>query len=280
MKILHVIPARPTQDGDGVNIQRVAGFDGRYLDPFLMIDELKSDDRQDFIGGFPSHPHRGIETFTYIINGGFEHRDHMGNKKAVRSGDVQWMSTGRGVIHSEMPLAESDGLHGFQIWINMDSADKMNAPLYQDSSESGLPSANSVSGVSLKALAGTWQIADKQITSPLERLSAQAAIADVSAPAGAQIALPPMRSETALVYIHTGALLVAGRSFPSGTLLVVDPQQPVQASTDVESGFLMLRGQPLRQPIAHWGPFVMNTEAQLQQAVEDYRQGRFGTINE
>lgn len=280
MKILHVIPARPTQDGDGVNIQRVAGFDGRYLDPFLMLDELKSDDRQDFIGGFPAHPHRGIETFTYIINGGFEHRDHMGNKKAVRSGDVQWMSTGRGVIHSEMPLAESDGLHGFQIWINMDSADKMNAPLYQDSSESGLPSANSASGVSLKALAGTWQIADKQITSPLERLSAQAAIADVSAPVGAQIELPPMRSETALVYIHTGALLVAGRSFPSGTLLVIDPQQPVQASTDVESGFLMLRGQPLRQPIAHWGPFVMNTEAQLQQAVEDYRQGRFGTINE
>ncbi|WP_462156560.1 pirin family protein [Pseudoalteromonas sp. GB56] len=278
MNILHVFKAQPTQDGDGVNIQRIPGFDGRFLDPFLMIDELKSDDRQDFIGGFPAHPHRGIETFTYIIKGGFEHRDHMGNKKAVRSGDVQWMSTGRGVVHSEMPLADSEGLHGFQIWINMDSADKMNPPLYQDSSESGLPVEDNGQGLALKALAGSWQIGDKTVVSPLTRLSASAAIADVSIDSGSQVDLPAMQSETALVYIHSGSLTVQGKQYTSGTLLIVDPREPIKAQADEQAGFLMLKGQPLQQPIAHWGPFVMNTQEQLHQAVEDYRQGRFGTI--
>ncbi len=119
MKIIRTNKAQATQDGAGVNINRIAGFDGKSLDPYLMIDELKSDNRSDFMAGFPPHPHRGIETFTYIRKGGFEHRDQMGNVKAIRSGDVQWMSTGRGVVHSEMPLSDAQGMHGFQIWLNM-----------------------------------------------------------------------------------------------------------------------------------------------------------------
>ncbi|MFY8273926.1 pirin family protein [Pseudoalteromonas sp. SSDWG2] len=279
MKILQALKAQPTQDGDGVNIQRIAGFDGRLLDPFLMIDELKSDNRQDFIGGFPAHPHRGIETFTYIIKGGFEHQDQMGNKKAIRSGDVQWMSTGRGVVHSEMPLAEAQGLHGFQIWINMDAKDKMNEPSYQDSTDGGLPEHANGQGATLKALAGHWHFASEVVQSPLTRLSSEAAIGDVSMQASAHFKMGALNSETALVYIHSGSLKVDGNTYEQGTLFVLDPRSPLHASSDEQSGFLILRGQPLRQPIAHWGPFVMNTKEQLHQAVEDYRNGRFGAIS-
>ena len=140
MKIIRTNKAHATQDGAGVNISRIAWFDGRSLDPFLMIDELNSDNKSDFMAGFPAHPHRGIETFTYIRKGGFEHQDQMGNKKAIRAGDVQWMSTGRGVIHSEMPLADAEhGMHGFQIWLNMPAKDKMRPPRYQDTTEQKSP---------------------------------------------------------------------------------------------------------------------------------------------
>ena len=133
MKVLGQFSAKPAMDGDGVNIRRVADFITTHFDPFLMMDEIKSDDKQDFIGGFPPHPHRGMETFTYIRKGGFEHRDQMGNVKAIRAGDVQWMSTGYGVVHSEMPLADAlNGLHGFQIWVNMPAKDKLRPATYQD----------------------------------------------------------------------------------------------------------------------------------------------------
>ncbi len=134
MKILQILPAQPTSDGDGVNISRVADFQALALDPYLMLDEIRSDDERDYLGGFPPHPHRGMETFTYIRKGGFEHRDQLGNVRAIREGKVQWMSTGRGVVHSEMPLADAkEGLHGFQIWLNMPAKDKMRPPRYQDS---------------------------------------------------------------------------------------------------------------------------------------------------
>ena len=174
MKVIQQLNSRATQDGDGVNISRIPGFDGKYLDPFLMIDELKSDDHSDFMGGFPAHPHRGIETFTYIIKGGFEHQDQMGSKKAIRAGDVQWMSTGFGVIHSEMPLADAkEGMHGFQIWLNMPSAEKLRAPRYQDTTEAPAPMTRNEQGVELKALAGSWQFAGEQQVSSLQDLAAR-----------------------------------------------------------------------------------------------------------
>ncbi|MBE0419785.1 pirin family protein [Pseudoalteromonas nigrifaciens] len=280
MKVIKQLSAHATQDGDGVNISRIPGFDGKHLDPFLMIDELKSDNKNDYIGGFPAHPHRGMETFTYIIKGGFEHRDQMGNKKAIKAGDVQWMSTGKGVMHSEMPLADAnEGLHGFQIWINMPSAEKMRAPIYQDTTAHPAPVATNDNGVTLKALAGTWQFADQALTSSLQTLAANAALADVTLPAGQRLELPPLSQQKVMLYIHTGSLTTqAGNVIAAKQLLILEPGSDIDLYTEQGAGVLILAGDELQQPIAHMGPFVMTTEAEIQQAIRDYQNGEFGNI--
>ncbi len=280
MKITKVLTAYATQDGDGVNIRRIPGFDGKYLDPFLMIDELKSDDESDYIGGFPPHPHRGIETFTYILKGGFEHKDQMGNTEAIRAGDVQWMSTGSGVMHSEMPLADAEqGLHGFQIWLNMPSAEKMREPQYQDTTLQPAPSFTNQQGVSLKALAGTWQFESHQLSSSLQNLAANGAIADVALPAGESINLPALKQQKVMIYVHTGALISAqGDTFEAGKLLILEPGCEISIRAEKTAGVLILAGEPLNQPIAHMGPFVMTTDAEIRQAISDYLNGFFGAL--
>ncbi len=276
MKILRTIPSQATQDGDGVKIARVADFAGKLLDPFLMVDELKSDDLADYIGGFPPHPHRGMETFTYIIKGGFEHQDQMGNKKVIAGGDVQWMSTGFGVVHSEMPVADAkDGMHGFQIWVNMPAKDKLRKPRYQDSTETGLPSLENNSGASLKALAGDWQLNGEEVVSPLNGLAADAAIADVTLEAGGLANVELSDRELAFLYVHTGEL----NGIPAGNLILVDNNHAAKlVAGEQGAGALVFKGNPLKEPIAHMGPFVMNYEGELRQAILDYQSGKFGNI--
>lgn len=280
MKVVKILASHATQDGDGVNISRIPGFDGKYLDPFLMIDELKSDKQSDFIGGFPAHPHRGIETFTYIIKGGFEHQDQMGNKKAIRAGDVQWMSTGFGVIHSEMPLADSkEGMHGFQIWLNMPSTDKLRPPRYQDTTEHPVPVYTNEHGVTLKALAGSWSFAANKQTSSLQGLAANGMLADVTVPAEQAFSHVPLAQSKVMIYIHTGSIYSEKiGSVPSGHLIIVEPGSNIQFSSATGAGVLILAGDPLKEPIAHMGPFVMNTQEQLQQAIRDYQAGKIGTL--
>jgi redox-sensitive bicupin YhaK (pirin superfamily) len=280
MNIAKILTSYATQDGDGVNISRIPGFDGKYLDPFLMIDELKSDNEADYMGGFPAHPHRGMETFTYIIKGGFEHKDQMGNKKAIRAGDVQWMSTGNGVVHSEMPLSDAkDGLHGFQIWINMPSKEKMRDPIYQDTTQSPAPTFKNENGVTLTALAGSWQFEAVELTSSIQKLSANAALADVTLPAGKQLELAPLKQKNVMLYIHSGSLITPdNQTFKAGKLLILEPGSDIDIATQHGAGVLILAGDPLKQPIAHMGPFVMTTQAEIQQAVRDYQNGQFGTL--
>lgn len=280
MKIAKVLTSYATQDGDGVNISRIPGFDGKHLDPFLMIDELKSDDESDYMGGFPAHPHRGIETFTYIIKGGFEHQDQMKNKKAIRAGDVQWMSTGRGVLHSEMPLADAkDGLHGFQIWINMPSAEKMRDPIYQDTTQHPAPTFTTSEGASLKALAGTWQVEQTTLASSIQALAANAALADVTLPAGTNLNLAPLTQKNVMIYIHTGSLITSDKqTLQAGKLLLLESGSDMNLASEQGAGVLILAGDPLNQPIAHMGPFVMTTQAEIHQAVRDYQNGEFGSI--
>ncbi|CAM3636344.1 pirin family protein [Pseudoalteromonas maricaloris] len=274
MKIIRTNKAQVTQDGAGVNINRIAGFDGKSLDPYLMIDELKSDNRSDFMAGFPPHPHRGIETFTYIRKGGFEHRDQMGNVKAIRSGDVQWMSTGRGVVHSEMPLSDAQGMHGFQIWLNMPAKDKMRAPRYQDTTEHPAPQKAIAKAGHFKALAGTWQVAGEVLTSSLQSLAGEGALADVTLTAGSQLHLELAQFGKVMIYIHSGRF----ENYGEQTLLELDPSQNLDFLATDDVGFLILAGQPINEKIAHMGPFVMNTQEELHQAVKDYQQGRFGDI--
>ncbi|SET85082.1 pirin family protein [Thalassotalea agarivorans] len=278
MKVIQVRKASPTQDGAGVKISRVADFSGAMLDPFLMIDELKSDDNADFIGGFPPHPHRGIETFTYMIKGGFEHQDHMGNKKAIRGGDVQWMSTGSGVIHSEMPLATDEGMHGFQIWLNMPAKDKMRAAIYQDSVDSPLPELVDEQGSKLRALAGQWHFAGQSVTSPLKELSSGGAIADLTLAANGTAEFDLSDYDLAMAYIHTGSLDTANGG--RGHMLVLDSQSAIQLEASAQgAGVLLFAGNKINEKIVHYGPFVMNTHQEIEQAIADYQSGKMGRLS-
>ncbi|RJG49921.1 pirin family protein [Motilimonas pumila] len=278
MKIVRRLRAHATQDGDGVNIHRIADFTQLSLDPYLMIDELKSDQASDYIGGFPPHPHRGIETFTYILRGGFQHQDQMGNVKDIRTGQVQWMSTGFGVMHSEMPLASEDGaMHGFQIWLNMPAKDKLRPAKYQDSSNQSLPYFDNGAGGKLTALAGSWLFAGKTLTSPLNQLTAQAAIADVQLNAHGTANLALQHFEQVVLYIHSGEL--SQQNLTQGQAVIVDSQVAIELTGGEEgAGVLVLAGQKINEKIAHMGPFVMNTQAELQQAVADFQAGKFGQL--
>ncbi|GEK11197.1 pirin family protein [Pseudoalteromonas sp. McH1-7] len=274
MKIRRIQKAQATSDGAGVKINRVAGFDGKSLDPFLMIDELRSEDPKDFMAGFPPHPHRGIETLTYIRKGGFEHQDQMGNRKAIQAGDVQWMSTGRGVIHSEMPLSDKEGMHGFQLWLNMPAKEKMRAPRYQDSTKQPAKQVMLDETSYFTALAGTWQVGEMQLKTALQELAGQSALADVWLQKGAHLQVDITQFAKVMIYIHTGQL----ESYGEQTLIELDSDFLLDMVATNNVGFLLLAGQPINEKIAHMGPFVMNTQEELQQAVRDYQMGRFGDI--
>jgi redox-sensitive bicupin YhaK (pirin superfamily) len=276
MIVINKVNSKPTQDGDGVKISRIADFTGKYFDPYLMIDELKSDDKNDFIGGFPAHPHRGIETFTYMIKGGFEHKDQLGNSALITAGNVQWMSTGYGVIHSEMPITdENEGMHGFQIWLNMPAKDKLRPARYQDSTS--LPSLTNKTGASLKLMAGHWTFGGETASSPLTELAANAALADLTLDSNAKAEFDLSDAEQVLVYVHSGRF--SNPSLNAGELAVVDAQQALAiTASDEGAGALILVGNKIKEKIVHMGPFVMNSEQEIRQAIEDYQQGKFGSI--
>ncbi|QYJ94478.1 pirin family protein [Shewanella spartinae] len=284
MKVISQFTARPAMDGDGVNIRRVADFMNTRFDPFLMLDEIKSDDANDYIGGFPPHPHRGIETFTYIRKGGFEHRDQLGNVKAIKAGDVQWMSTGSGVVHSEMPLADvQDGLHGFQIWLNMPAKEKMRPAIYRDSTDEPLPETENDSGAKLRALAGSWQLTGAApIEAPIQTLAGAGKIADLMLAPNGSAQLDLHEREYVGLYLYQGEIVSQAapeKVYSAGQYLIVDSQQLITLKAGEQgAGALLFAGQPIREKIVHMGPFVMNTEQEIQQAIADYQAGRFGSI--
>ncbi|WP_372871603.1 pirin family protein [Shewanella sp.] len=280
MKLKTRLFSRPAMDGDGVNIRRVADFNRLLLDPFLMVDEIRSDDKSDFIGGFPPHPHRGIETFTYIRKGGFEHRDHMGNVRAIRGADVQWMSTGSGVIHSEMPLADAnDGLHGFQLWLNMPAADKMRPARYLDSTQMDKPRHDNGRGASLYPLAGSWQFEGHQLEGLIQGLAANGAVADLSLQANGSARCALGHRGFAGAYIYQGTLIGDdGERHEQGEYLVLEAGNIEFIAAAEGAGVLLFAGEPIGEKIVHMGPFVMNTEEEIRQTINDYQTGRFGSL--
>lgn len=275
MHILSKRPAMNTQDGDGVKIRRVADFNFLALDPFLMIDELKSDDEQDYIGGFPPHPHRGIETFTYILKGGFEHQDQMGNKKAIKAGDVQWMSTGFGVVHSEMPLADAnEGMHGFQIWLNMPASEKLRPAQYQDSTEKPVAEYTLPQG-KVRILAGEFQLHGQHCVGNLNGIAGNGAIADLQLQANVMLNIDAAQAGFLGAYIYKGSVW----GVKEGEFAILNAEQVNTLETNNEgAGILLFKGEPIKEKIAHMGPFVMNTQEELQQAVRDYQSGKFGEL--
>lgn len=265
---------RAVSDGAGVRIRRTIGLpDLDTLDPFLLLDEFRSDDATDYIAGFPDHPHRGFETVTYMLEGRIEHQDSVGNRGNLGPGWVQWMTAGRGIIHSEMPKQERGLMWGFQIWVNLPAHLKMTAPRYQDVPPEQIPEV-ALDGARVKVLAGAFGGA----SGPVEGVATSPLFLDVSLEVGATCEILVPRGHTALSYTVEGALVPSPGHQPveRGQLIIFgDGDRLRLEAAGATSRCIVLAGAPLREPIARHGPFVMNTREQLEEAFEDFRRGRF-----
>ena len=272
-RVSRVVTGMETTDGAGVRLSRVIGGARLpQLDPFLLLDHFRSDDPQDYIGGFPSHPHRGFETVTYLLEGRVRHRDNAGHSGVIESGGVQWMTAGRGVVHSEMPEQEEGRLAGLQLWINLPAANKMSPPRYQEFAREEIPEEQREEGVKVRVIAGT---SSRGTRGPVTGLITPATYMDVSLPAGSRFSEPLPAQLNGFVYLIEGGLEIAGTPIGSGSLAVLGEGGRLEIEARQESRLLLVAGRPLQEPVARRGPFVMNNEAELQQAFRDYQEGRF-----
>ncbi|MBY6196141.1 pirin family protein [Vibrio hangzhouensis] len=273
--IQQIIPSHATSDGDGVKIRRVHGFDNPGFSPFLMIDELKSDDRKDYIGGFPPHPHRGIETLTYMMQGHFQHKDHMGNVGELRSGGAQWMAAGRGVIHSEMPIMEAGDLHGFQIWINQPARDKMTPAKYHDFQPETITELSPPQSGLIRLMSGALNVNGESLVGPLTQTGVPATVADWRSKQGQNVMLGMPEEHNMMLYVYRGEIKVAGESLKQGELALTSKGNAMEITAGLDSGVLVFIGEPINEPVVHYGPFVMNSAQEIQQAINDYNSGVF-----
>jgi redox-sensitive bicupin YhaK (pirin superfamily) len=269
-----VIPSQATSDGAGVKLRRCIGTATLPLvDPFLMLDEFRSDQAGDYIAGFPDHPHRGFETVTYMLAGAMEHRDSVGNHGRLSAGSLQWMTAGRGIVHSEMPRQESGLMAGFQLWVNLPAARKMDPPRYQDIPPEAVPVVTPADGVTVKVLAGALG----EVEGPVRGIVTAPLMLDVALAPGASLEVPVPPGHAVFTYVFEGSVGFGGPTpVTRGYTVLFGEGDRVAASSASGGRFLLLAGQPLREPVARYGPFVMNTEAELQQAFADYRAGRLG----
>jgi len=274
VEALHV--GKATSDGAGVMLTRVLTQSlQRRLDPFLMLDAFGSDNPDDYIAGFPDHPHRGFETVTYMIAGRMRHRDSAGHEGLLENGGVQWMTAGRGLVHSEIPQQEAGVMEGFQLWLNLPGKDKMIAPWYQDFAAADLPRLATDAGVEVIVIAGE----SHGLTGAVTREASAPLYLDIHLPAGATFSQPLPPEHNAFVYVYRGAVDIAGSEVPRQRLAILanDPgADRVEIAAREEARVLLIAGRPLNEPIAQYGPFVMNTEQQIYQALSDYRDGRLG----
>jgi redox-sensitive bicupin YhaK (pirin superfamily) len=274
-RIERVLGGQFVMDGAGVKINRVLTQPlQRRLDPFLMLDAFGSDKAGDYIAGFPEHPHRGFETVTYMLAGRMRHRDSAGNEGVVSDGGVQWMTAGRGVVHSEMPEQNEGLMEGFQLWLNLPAKDKMSAPWYRDIPNEELPRFTLPSGAAVQVIAGSSHGVDGAV----QREFTQPLYLDIQLPQGVEFEQPLPAGHNAFFYVYRGEVVVDGKAVPQARMAILDNASGadgvrIKASADAQ--LILLAGQPLNEPIAQYGPFVMNTNAEVFQAVEDFRTGRF-----
>jgi quercetin 2,3-dioxygenase len=270
-----IIAGQPTSDGAGVKLTRVLTQPlQRRLDPFLMLDAFGTDNPQDYIGGFPDHPHRGFETVTYMIAGRMRHRDSAGHEGLLQNGGVQWMTAGRGVIHSELPEQEAGRMEGFQLWLNLAAKDKMRAPWYRDIQSDEIPEFTTADGVKVRVIAGR----SHGVAGAMQREVTEPLYLDLELPVDAEFAqaLPP--SHNGFVYVYRGALQIADMQVPLQRMAILKndaDSDGVVIKAQVATRALLIAGKPLSEPIAQYGPFVMNTNDEIFQAVQDYQSGRF-----
>lgn len=269
----------PASDGGGVKLRRMVGQHGLMeLDPFLLFDVFRSDNPDDYIAGFPPHPHRGFETVTYMFAGRMRHEDNAGHAGVIESGGVQWMTAGRGIVHSEMPEQEAGLMWGTQLWVNLPATDKMSKPAYQEHPAADIPTEQRADGVELKVITGTTS---QGTTGVVQNVVTKPLYLDVQLSKGAAFVEPLTADYGAMLFVVEGEVELVGEqsttSVQAGQLAVLaddGDQLEVNGVAD-NSRFLLIAGKRLQEPVARYGPFVMNTQAEIQQAFEDYNQGRF-----
>ena len=276
--LARVIPSIPTSDGAGVKLRRSLGSSQMLRhDPFLMLDEFFSDNPDDYLAGFPSHPHRGFETVTYMLDGHMQHKDSGGNTGDLGPGDVQWMTAARGIVHSEMPQQSEGRMRGFQLWLNLPAKEKMKPAAYRDIPASAIPVLNLGSGVALKLISGRFEKDGRKTLAPVHGLTTDAHYFDVHLEPGAVFEGAVPKGHNAFLYAYDGDALVGEEKKPlqnrAAGLLSDGDQVRIEAG---KSGarVLLLSGIPLREPIVQYGPFVMNTREEIEQAINDYQSGK------
>jgi hypothetical protein len=274
-QVVKLSQGEATSDGAGVKLNRVIG--NRVLselDPFLLLDEFRSEDGADYIGGFPDHPHRGFETVTYMLAGRMRHGDNKGHSGLLRPGSVQWMTAGRGIVHSEMPEQEDGLMWGFQLWVNLPAADKMTAPRYQEFDPAVIPVATLPGDVRVHVIAGKVGA----VEGPVKGIATAPSYFDVELPAGttATLELPEGQHAFAYPFVGDASIGEPGKLIPRGTLAVLGEGNRVVLSAGAEKArVLVVAGQPLDEKVVRYGPFVMNTQEEIRQAITDFQPGRF-----
>jgi redox-sensitive bicupin YhaK (pirin superfamily) len=272
-RVLRVVEPIGVTEGAGVRLTRtIASRSLDYLDPFLLLDHFASDNPDDYLAGFPWHPHRGIETVTYMLAGEVDHRDSIGNAGTIGPGDVQWMTAGGGIMHEEMPKPREGVMAGFQLWVNLPARLKMMQPRYQDIAAAQIPTYECQDGVQVRVIAGEMD----GVQGPVTDIAADPTYLDVTVPAGAVYRHPIPRGHTVFAYPFEGWASFGRKMVRSPNLIVFDDGDLVEVRTAQQGvRFLLVSGRPLGEPIARYGPFVMNTRDEIEQALRDLRNGTF-----
>lgn len=270
-----VIRGMDSSDGAGVRLKRSIGQrQNLRIDPFLMLDNFSSDKADDYIAGFPAHPHRGFETVTYMLDGRMLHRDHLGNEGLLRSGGVQWMTAGRGVIHEEMPQQEEGLMRGFQLWVNLPAEEKMKPAAYQNIEPEEVPEAEDGQGNRIRLVAGSLEFGGQTLEGPVRGISRQPLFVDISLGANGKTELPVPAELAGFIYLFEGRASLGGETLAPNAATELGEGDSVSLSAGEQGArFLLVAARPIGEPVAQYGPFVMNTQAEIEQAIQDYRAG-------
>lgn len=273
--LTRVIPAKPASDGAGVKLRRSLGSSPALrLDPFLLFDEFFSDDPNDYLAGFPNHPHRGFETVTYMLDGHMRHEDNFGNRGDLGPGDVQWMTAGRGIIHSEMPQQSEGRMRGFQLWLNLPAAEKMKPAFYRDVAAHEIPQVANPGGGIVRVIAGEIDLGDGPTRGPIFGRSTEPVYLDVQLPAGAACLVSLPASLQAFTYLYEGGAQVGRRALQQFAAGILSGGEEVRIEAGSEGArTLLIAGKPIGEPVVQYGPFVMNSMAEIEQAIADFQSG-------
>lgn len=268
--IKQIVEGMSASDGAGVKLKRVLGQPLlKRLDPFLMLDEFGSDDAQDYLAGFPKHPHRGFQTVTYMLNGKMGHKDSVGNEGVIEDGGLQWMNAGRGIIHEEMPLQIAGKMRGFQLWVNLPASEKMSPPGYQDIPSANIPERKSGNGSLIRVLAGIYEGQEGAVTAQ----AVKPQFLDLHLVTNETLTLQTQSTHNGFLYVYEGQIEVDGQALKKGELGVLDFSGELVIETKASARAIFVSGEPINEPVVQYGPFVMNSQEEINQALRDFQQG-------